>query len=137
VSEDRQQTQLQLPDWLSELRRKLVAAGFEVVDRLDSQHRSSRRSLQMNRGDVSVRLSFDETLGWVVELAAARWGGGWVEAEVVCRAERRPCAQPTEVLNAVESAVANGFVRLPVSTVDANAVLADVSARLLRERLGF
>ena len=115
----------------------VVSSGFQVVDRLGREFRPSRRLVRATKGDVSLRCFEDPAGGWVIELAAARWGGGWVEALVVCDTEGRLARSPAELAESVRAGISAGFDRLPETVGDATVLLHDVEARLMRQRLGF
>ena len=104
---------------------------FWVVDKLGTEFRPSRRLIRATKGDVSLRCFEDPVGGWVIELAAARWGGAWVEAIVVCEAEGRSARSPAELAESVRASISAKFDRLPESAYDAAAVMNRFEARLM------
>jgi hypothetical protein len=88
-------------------------------------------------GATSLRCFHDDGEDWVMEIASDRWGGGWVEAVVLCRGEHRPYATKNELAESIQAALDSNFDGLPAGQADANRVLGAVSSQLMRERLGF
>src|SRR5689334_3889746 len=96
--------------------------GFVRGSACGGHDRATQRIVRFSRGDTSVRFVLDRDLGWVVELASSRWGGGWCEAEIVIRAEHVTWsaeAMPTLVL----SAISRSFDGLPATPQAASLAL--------------